>query len=159
MRTHRSKLTVRPSRRLAVAEVRGIIRHISQEKLPLWEGLKHAYKHAKSQSLIMDLLLIGFVPIILLWLIVIADPLKNSIVVHDMYMDYQGKPLFLTQLVTFERVYFIINGIQCLLFVLRILQIAKVTAAHPPVRHVYGQPEACCEAMSILISELVATSA
>lgn len=109
-----------------MTEAANIRDHQLHVQLPFFAAYKDYVKNSKSYSLIMDLLLCFFMAVFVLWIIVITDPLKRNISVYQKYMDFGGKPLFLTQIANFERGYFIVSGCCCVLFVLRILQIAKV---------------------------------
>lgn len=93
-----------------------------------WKEALRSFWGTQHNSWIVDLLIINMFIVFILWFIVIADPLKNDIYVTPLSMSYKtpGTPLFLTQVANFERSYFIVNGLNCLLFVARILQVAKV---------------------------------
>jgi hypothetical protein len=93
-----------------------------------WKEALSGFWSTPENSWIVNLLIVNMFVVFILWFIVIADPLKNDIVVTPQSMSYKtlGTPLFLTQVANFERSYFIVNGLNCLLFVARILQVAKV---------------------------------
>jgi len=92
-----------------------------------WRHALHLYTKDTNHSWVMDILLLMFFVIFILWIIVVLDPLKGNINVNTQYMTWgDNQPLFLTQVSNFERSYFLVNGVCCILFVLRMLQIAKV---------------------------------
>uniref|UniRef100_A0A6U2DAR5 Uncharacterized protein n=2 Tax=Hemiselmis andersenii TaxID=464988 RepID=A0A6U2DAR5_HEMAN len=93
-----------------------------------WGRALKAYQEDPSHSWVMDILLSMFFVIFIIWIIVVTDPLKGNINVNPQFMTWgsEGQPMFLTQVSNFERSYFLVNGVCCILFVLRMLQIAKV---------------------------------
>lgn len=64
-----------------------------------------------------------------LWGFIVFDPFNGKIRVSTNEMDWDGKPFFLSQMAGYIRAYFIFNGILTLLFIFRIIQLAKVSPA------------------------------
>ena len=77
-------------------------------------------------SYLRDVQLVCFVGVFVAWLMIIVDPFGGDINVFEDHMDWGGRPIFFTVKGVISRGYFIFNGIIIFLFVLRIIQIARL---------------------------------
>uniref|UniRef100_A0A7S0MB24 Polycystin domain-containing protein n=1 Tax=Cryptomonas curvata TaxID=233186 RepID=A0A7S0MB24_9CRYP len=102
-------------------------RHSNLSRGEMW----NRYRKSPYHSPIRDLQFLLFLFIFALWLAVIADPVRNGIVVNSLSIQSEGgKPLFTTQSGKLVRAYFLLNGFNCLLFSFRVLAASKM---HPVI--------------------------
>jgi len=91
-----------------------------------WWQAFHGVRQDPGYSYLRDIQLWAFTAIFLIWLLVIVDPFGGDINVYADHFDWNGSPIFFTVKGFISRGYFILNGIITFLFVLRIIQIARL---------------------------------
>jgi len=92
-------------------------------------GLREAYNRftqQESYSVLRTIQLFLFIIVFGMWGFIVFDPFNGKIRVFPNEMDWDGEPLFLQQMAGYIRSYFILNGVITFLFILRIIQLAKV---------------------------------
>jgi len=87
-----------------------------------WKG----FSKEDSYSTLRNVQLFFFLAVFILWGMIVFDPFNGKLVVFPNEMNWDGKPLFLSQMAGYIRSYFVLNGVITLLFILRIIQLAKV---------------------------------
>ena len=81
---------------------------------------------SETHSAIMDIQL-GLMPIlIIMWALCTMDPYSGELHITASNVDWNGVPIFLSSLAVYNRTYFILAGFMMLLFVGRIISMARV---------------------------------
>ena len=77
-------------------------------------------------SIILDFQLILMPILFILWAFVTVDPYAGGLDINSNHVDWDGVPIFLSSLAVYSRSYFILCGLMMLLFVFRVIAMAKV---------------------------------